>query len=89
MKFRRLALTIEAEQWFANKKVDGVYTTFEDSPISMVPDEKGMYTQVGFIDTLEGVMVVNPGDWIITGVEGEKYACNDRIFKKIYYACYE
>ena len=28
-----------------------------------------------YIETLEGVMHASPGDWIITGVNGEKYPC--------------
>jgi hypothetical protein len=36
------------------------------------------------LQTLEGPMKANPGDWIITGVQGEKYACDDAIFRKTY-----
>lgn len=36
------------------------------------------------IETLEGVMRVNPGDWIITGVKGEKYPCKYDIFEMTY-----
>lgn len=36
------------------------------------------------IETLEGVMVGNPGDWLITGVQGEKYPCRDDIFRLTY-----
>lgn len=36
------------------------------------------------IETLEGTMVANPGDWIITGVEGEQYPCKPGIFEKTY-----
>ncbi|WP_342480024.1 hypothetical protein NST07_20455 [Paenibacillus sp. FSL L8-0340] len=36
------------------------------------------------IETLEGVMTASPGDWIITGVNGEKYPCKPDIFKKTY-----
>lgn len=36
------------------------------------------------IETLEGVMVANPGDWIITGVKGERYPCRDDIFQETY-----
>lgn len=38
------------------------------------------------ISTLEGKMRVNPGDWIITGIEGENYPCKDEIFRKTYEA---
>ena len=36
------------------------------------------------IVTLEGTMTANHGDWIITGVNGEKYPCKPDIFKKTY-----
>jgi hypothetical protein len=38
----------------------------------------------GWIDTLEGGHIVCPGDWIITGVNGEKYPCKPSIFDKTY-----
>ena len=37
-----------------------------------------------YIDTLEGVMKTSPGDWIITGVNGEKYPVKPDIFQKTY-----
>ncbi len=36
------------------------------------------------INTLEGKMKASPGDWIITGVNGEKYPCKPDIFEKTY-----
>lgn len=36
------------------------------------------------INTLEGVMVAQPGDWIIRGIKGELYPCKDEIFKATY-----
>lgn len=38
----------------------------------------------GWIDTLEGGHIVCPGDWIITGVQGERYPCKPDIFRKTY-----
>lgn len=38
----------------------------------------------GIIETLEGCMKVSSGDWIIIGVEGERYCCKNSIFKKSY-----
>lgn len=38
----------------------------------------------GFIDTLEGSHTVCPGDWIITGVKGERYPCKPDIFDRTY-----
>lgn len=36
------------------------------------------------IDTLEGVMRADPGDWIIRGVKGELYPCKPDIFAATY-----
>ena len=36
------------------------------------------------IQTLEGDMKASPGDWIITGVNGEQYPCKPDIFEKTY-----
>lgn len=36
------------------------------------------------INTLEGVMCAQPGDWIIRGVKGELYPCKPDIFEATY-----
>lgn len=36
------------------------------------------------IHTLEGDMLASIGDYIITGVDGEKYPCKPDIFEKTY-----
>lgn len=36
------------------------------------------------IETLEGTMHASPGDYIITGVNGEQYPCKPDIFEKTY-----
>lgn len=38
----------------------------------------------GWIDTLEGGHKACPGDWIITGVQGEHYPCKPDIFAATY-----
>jgi hypothetical protein len=38
----------------------------------------------GWIDTLEGGHIVCPGDWVITGVQGENYPCKPDIFAATY-----
>lgn len=37
-----------------------------------------------FIQTLEGVMRADEGDWIIRGVKGELYPCKPDIFEQTY-----
>jgi|SRR5580700_9824576 hypothetical protein len=38
----------------------------------------------GWVPTLEGGHVAQKGDWIITGVKGEKYPCKPDIFAATY-----
>lgn len=73
-KFRKKPVVIHAVQWFPNKPVDGVVPTY---------DPKGQCNG-GLIQTLEGPHVVSTGDWIITGVKGEKYPCKPDIFEATY-----
>lgn len=48
-------------------------------PVEVVQTEKDCD-----IETLEGIMHANAGDYIITGVNGEKYPCKKEIFEKTY-----
>lgn len=41
------------------------------------------------IKTLEGTMVGEAGDWVITGIKGESYPCKDDIFQATYEAVEE
>ncbi len=74
MKFRKKPVIIEAMQWLG----------FSDGPhdLGIVPHRDR--SRNGWIDTLEGGHAVTPGDWIITGVKGEKYPCKPDIFEATY-----
>ena len=48
--------------------------------------EAYMTKEIMYIETLEGTMKANIGDWIITGVNGEQYPCKPDIFEKTYEA---
>ena len=77
-KFRKKPVVIEAVQFSfsADEWPAGVERPAEG--------EKG--TMYGYIQTLEGRMIVSDGDWVITGVNGEKYPCKPDIFEKTYEA---
>ena len=77
--YRKRPVIIQAEQWFPGKRIEGVIT----SPVlEPTPDNpSGAYGQ---IKTLEGATTCIPGDWIITGVKGEKYPCKPDIFHATY-----
>ena len=36
------------------------------------------------VKTMEGVMQGKKGDWLMVGISGELYPCDDAIFKKTY-----
>lgn len=79
-KFRKKPVVIEAEQFFPDKHPwpDGVIHS------GLTLDGVGGAKHNWEIMTLEGPFVVTPGDWIITGVKGEKYPCKPDIFEATY-----
>jgi hypothetical protein len=80
-KFRKKPIVIDAVQFDPqmNGWPDGVIPWRE-------PNATPRDMSWGYIDTLEGKMHVQAGDWIITGVNGEKYPCKPDIFEKTYEA---
>lgn len=82
MKYRKKPVVIEAIQF----PPDGIVTReFLDflgvSEDQAIPGESYNYWS---IDTLEGTMKANRGDWIIKGVRGEFYPCKPDIFEATY-----
>lgn len=45
---------------------------------------RGMAVEVPVIYTLAGKHYISPGDYIITGVKGERYPCKPDIFEATY-----
>ena len=78
MKFRKKPVVIEAMRWEGDNTDE-----FDD----FAPDAKikceGMRNAL-VIETLEGTMLAEPGDWIIRGIKGELYPCKPDIFKETY-----
>ena len=80
MKFRKKPVVIEATQWF--KLGDHPAVLWAPTNYIDIPEFKVGYH--GGIKTLEGWHIVTPGDWIITGVQGEHYPCKPDIFEMTY-----
>jgi hypothetical protein len=78
-KFRKKPVVIEAEQFLPG---DGVRVG-EDS-FSGFPIVDGPNGPCVLIPTIEGEMRADYGDWIITGVKGERYPCKPDIFAATY-----
>lgn len=85
-KFRKKPVEIEAFQWMGDmndamgvpwiEAAAGETLTFN----FIIDDPRGQVE----IETLEGVMVASPEDWIIKGIKGELYPCKPDIFEATY-----
>jgi hypothetical protein len=90
MKFRKKPVVIEAEQFLPGKHVDGVVEVYIADLNHTVICQSGQFVpktpySIGYgIETLEGWHTVSPGDWIITGIKGERYPCKPDIFAATY-----
>jgi len=80
-QYRKKPVVIEAVQWkgtidsvieMENFLNDGPQADFTQNPVPM------------FIETLEGRMRADVGDWVIKGVKGEFYPCKPDIFEATY-----
>lgn len=80
MRFRKKPVEIEAIQFDWNADNWKACCRFIDAEIP----EDAENPPYLLIDTLEGQMMVNPGDWIIKGVAGEFYPCKPTIFEATY-----
>lgn len=74
--YRKKPVVIEAELF------DGTLQSVEVMRIPACSQELGSATLQ--IETLEGTMTAQPGDWIIKGVKGEFYPCKPDIFAATY-----
>ena len=81
-KYRKKPVVIEAVEF-----KDEIHCFEELDKLEMDPirvDYKNPDKPVIKIETLEGIMIGQVGDFIIKGVNGEFYPCKPDIFKKTY-----
>ena len=96
MKYRKKPVVIEATRWYYNGdhpedgpsdcegKVVRYYRDPDDDGKRRCQHCDAVMHVHGWIDTLEGGHIVCPGDYVITGIEGEHYPCKARIFMDSY-----
>lgn len=86
MKYRKKPIVVEAmqitEAMILEKEPlpDGV----REASKSWHPGDQKVYSYRLVVETLEGIMEARIGDWIITGVKGERYPCKPDIFEATY-----
>jgi hypothetical protein len=74
-KYRKKPVVIEAVQWVrGNEEKVKAFMNME-----LVTEYQG---ELLVIETLEGTMRANQGDYIIKGVKGEFYPCKPDIFEQ-------
>lgn len=77
-KFRKKPVIVDAVQWKRNDFPMGDYWQGTDSTgVEWTVMEKR-------IRTLEGFMRVSDGNWVVTGIMGEKYPVQNDIFLATY-----
>ncbi|WP_371378858.1 hypothetical protein [Sporomusa aerivorans] len=64
--------------------VSEAYMFYECGDCGTFSTDRKRQKPIPFINTLEGPHEVSPGDYIITGVKGERYPCKPDIFHMTY-----
>ena len=85
-RYRKKPVVIEAYQFVGNKVCTTLPRWLEEAhdrgEVRYCPGVRE--EQKLQIDTLEGTMTANVGDWVIRGVRGELYPCKPDIFEATY-----
>lgn len=86
MKFRKKPVEVEAKSYDGTLHSAAKLSTWMD--VFCAPYRIGIAGEDGitpfYVLTLEGEMLVSPGDWLIQGVQGEFYPCKPEIFAATY-----
>lgn len=87
-QFRKRPVVIEAMQYTELDRMwvlNWINKAKEEARFVIAQDDSTLEPQPQlWIETLEGTMKANPGDWIIRGVQGEFYPCKPDIFEATY-----
>jgi len=74
-------MTIKVKRGEVSDFGTGKWQLFRKKPIVISAFQT---TEQVKIETLEGLMTAEVGDWIIKGIQGEIYPCKNSIFKETY-----
>jgi hypothetical protein len=86
-KYRRKPIIYEASQW--TRLGEHPHVTAYGSTVGVERHEYhqgcgALYIDHGLVHSLEGSHIVCPGDWILTGLQGEHWAVKPDIFALTY-----
>jgi hypothetical protein len=84
-KYRKKPVVIDAEQWRGHGDNNPLIKPYHPVNVGVTCEICGiLLSDHGGIETLEGIMKVCPKDFIITGIQGERYCCKQDIFYRTY-----
>jgi len=86
MKYRKKPVIIEAETYREGMEDGYVCYLLDGKFVGYFNKKKSLpkCNRIPAIKTLEGFHEISKGDYIITGVKGERYPCKSDIFKMTY-----
>lgn len=71
---------VQAVQWFPDKQIPEV-------KVAIVEQKDGLLTQVeriAMVNTVRGIVLLSPGDWIVYGTDGSIGVFDDAVFRQCY-----
>ena len=83
MKFRKKPIVIDASQFRREPQAGASHPAESFLGYPVQRDDSGWFLT---IPTLEGPMRASEGDWIVTGVKGERYPVKPDVFEATYEA---
>ena len=83
-KYQKKPVVVEAWQFDGTVECAAAMEIEYGSNVGHNCDEDGEFDGRMCCYTLEGKMLADAGDWIITGVKGERYPCKPDIFEMTY-----
>lgn len=85
-QFRRKPVVIEAFQFSGTEYSASEIEKWSEGRAKLLiyADDITLNSRKMTVETLEGTMTANEGDWIIRGVKGEYYPCKPDIFAATY-----
>ncbi|WP_337958411.1 hypothetical protein [Leuconostoc mesenteroides] len=81
MKYQKRPVQVEAFQWGVDIKPKWAAEAFVEG--TLIEVDTGIDLEL-HIETLEGEMTAEQGDFVIQGVHGEIYSCKPDIFEETY-----
>lgn len=82
-KYRKKPVVIEAFQFDGSEESATDIAKWSDAVVVARNMASGK-AEALYVETMEGEMRADPGDWIIRGVKGEFYPCKPDIFAATY-----